>query len=194
MVDQREFQQRLQKLGGLVRDLDTIADPASRAAAKQLVQLLMDLHGAGLERMLELVFQSGDAGTGIIDDLGADPLVGSLLILYGIHPDDLETRIERKLTQIDSKLHKMGAEVKLLSLAGADLRLGVRLEGHACGSTSKSIRSLLEDAMYEAAPDMTSLTIEGLEEPAASGFVGIEKLMGAAATSSLTTLASDGMD
>ena len=194
MVDQREFQQRLQKLGGLVRDLDTIADPASRAAAKELVQLLMDLHGAGLERMLELVFQSGDAGTGIIDDLGTDPLVGSLLILYGIHPDDLETRIERKLTQIDSKLHKMGAEVKLLSLAGADLHLGVTLEGHACGSTSKSIRSLLEDAMYEAAPDMASLTIEGLEEPAASGFVGIEKLMGAAATSSLTTLASDGMD
>ena len=68
-----------------------------RAAAKELVQLLMDLHGSGLERILEIVFQSGESGRRIIDELGEDPLVSGLLILYGLHPDDLQTRVERKL-------------------------------------------------------------------------------------------------
>ena len=110
MGDDKEFQKRVQKIGRLVHDLETIADPASRAAAKELVQLLMDLHGAGLERILEIVFQSGESGRSVIDELGQDPLVSSLLVLYGLHPDDLQTRVERKLKQIVSKLHKMGAE------------------------------------------------------------------------------------
>ena len=72
MVDERDFQHRVQKIGGLVHDLETIADPASRVAAKELVQLLMDLHGTGLERILDIVFQSGDTGANIIDELGED--------------------------------------------------------------------------------------------------------------------------
>jgi hypothetical protein len=31
--------------------------------------------------------------------------------------------------------------------------------------------------MYDAAPDLTSLVIEGLEEKPASGFVALDKLM-----------------
>ena len=134
MGDEKDFQQRVQKIGGLVHDLETIADPASRAAAKELVQLLMDLHGAGLERILDIVFESGDAGAKIIDELGQDPLVSSLLVLYGLHPDELQTRVERKIEQIGSKLHKMGAEVKLVSInggrrsrAGPDRRSRVRV-------------------------------------------------------------------
>jgi Fe-S cluster biogenesis protein NfuA len=181
VVDEKDFQQRIQKIGGLVHDLETIADPAVRAAAKELVQLLMDLHGTGLERILEIVFQSGESGSRIIDDLGQDQLVSSLLVLYGLHPDELQTRVERKLEQIVSKLHKMGAEAKLVSvIGGGDVRVRVRVDGHTCGSTSRTVQTAVEEAMYEAAPDMTSLVVEGLEQPADSGFIAIEKLLGSA--------------
>ena len=70
MADEKDFQQRVQRIGELVQELEAIADPAVRAAAKELVQLLMDLHGAALERMLEIVFQSSDGGTRVIDELG----------------------------------------------------------------------------------------------------------------------------
>ncbi len=204
MVDEKDFQQRVQKIGGLVHDLETIADPASRVAAKELVQLLMELHGTGLERILEVVFQSGDSGPRIIDELGEDRLVSSLLVLYGLHPDELQTRVERKLAQMDSQLHKMGAEAKLVSVNGGDVRVQVKVEGHGCGSTSRTVQAAVEEAIYEAAPDLTLLTIEGLEQPAESGFVAIEKLLGSApiAASSLpssssihsTVSLSDGMD
>jgi Fe-S cluster biogenesis protein NfuA len=180
VIDEKDFQQRVQKIGDLVHDLETIADPASRAAAKELVQLLMELHGTGLERILEIVFQSGDAGPRIIDDLGEDRLVSSLLILYGLHPEELQARVERKLAQIDSKLHKMGAEAKLVSVNGGDVRVQVKVEGHACGSTSRTVQTTVEEAIYEAAPDLTSLTIEGLESPAEAGFISVEKLLGSA--------------
>lgn len=206
MVDEKDFQQRVQKIGALVNDLEAIADPAVRAAAKELVQLLMDLHGTGLERILEIVFQSGDGGTPVIDELGQDPLVSSLLILYGLHPEDLQTRVERKLRQIGSKLHKMGAEVKFVGVNSGDVRVRVSVDGHACGSTSRTVQTTVEEAIYEAAPDLTSLVVEGLEEPAASGFVAVEKLLGAsahaitgfgnpsAALSQTVSLSSEGMD
>ncbi len=97
MDDDKDFRVGMQKIGELVRKLDTIADPAARAGAKELVQLLMDLHGKGLERILDIVFQSRTPGQPIIDELGQDALVSSLLILYGLHPEDLQTRVEQKL-------------------------------------------------------------------------------------------------
>lgn len=205
MVDEKDFQQRIQKIGSLVHDLESIADPASRAAAKELVQLLMDLHGTGLERILEVVFQSGDSGPQIIDDLGQDPLVSSLLILYGLHPDELQTRIERKLDQIASRIHKMGGEVKLVSVNGGDVRVRIRVDVHSCGSTGRTVQVAVEEAMYEAAPDLTSLAIEGLEESADTGFISVQKLLGATTHASspppssstlhpTMSLSSEGMD
>lgn len=179
MSDEKQFQQRVQQIGQRVQELEAIGDPAVRAAAKDLVQLLMEMHGSGLERMLEIVFQSGDTGARMIDELGEDPMVSGLLVLYGLHPDDLQTRVQRGLAQIRSRLFKMGAEAELIGVDGSDVRVRVKIEGHACGSTSQNVKVLVEETVYEAAPDLTSLVMEGLEEPSASGFVAIEALLGA---------------
>lgn len=194
MTDDKDFQNRVEKIGQLVRDLETVADPAARAATKELVQLLMDMHGAGLERVMEIAFQSGELGERLIDELGQDPLVSSLLVLHGLHPDDLQTRVERKLKQIDSKLHKMGAEASLVSVQEGNVHLKAHVNGHSCGSTARSVQTILEDAVYEAAPDLSSLKIEGLEEPSASGFVALEKLTTSPAVFHQTLTVSEGMD
>ena len=47
MADDRDFREDMQRIGGLVQEIESIADPAVRAATKDLVQSLMDLHGAG---------------------------------------------------------------------------------------------------------------------------------------------------
>lgn len=179
MADEKDFRQQVQRIGERVKELETIADPAVRASAKELVQLLMEMHGSALERMLEIIFQSGDAGARVIDELGEDPLVSSVLVLYGLHPDDMQTRVERKLGQIRSRLFKMGAEAKLIAVTGGDVCVRISLEGHACGSTAQNVKAAVEEAIYEVAPDLTSLAVEGLDEPSASGFVAMEALMAA---------------
>jgi Fe-S cluster biogenesis protein NfuA len=196
VADEKDFQQRIRRIDERVNELEAIADPAVRSAARELVQLLMELHGSALERMLEITFQSGDAGTRVIDELGQDPLVSSVLVLYGLHPEELGTRVERKLKEIRPRLYKMGAEATLVSVNGSDVRVRVSIEGHACGSTAQNVRAAVEEAIYEAAPDLTSLVVEGLEEPVAVGFVAIDTLLGAssAARRPVATLGSDGMD
>jgi hypothetical protein len=178
VAEANQFQRRLQQIGDGLTKLESVADPAARAAAKELIQLLMEMHGAALNRVLEILFQSGENGARMIDELARDPEVSSLLVLYGLHPEDLETRVLRKLDEVRSRLFKMGAEARLVSVSGSEVRVQVTLEGHACGSTSQNVRAVVEEAIYEAAPELTSLIVEGLDDPKPSGFVAMESLIG----------------
>jgi Fe-S cluster biogenesis protein NfuA len=183
MADDKEFQVKVQRIGELVGELENISEPEARVGAKALVQLLLDLHAVGLERVLEVVAKSGDTGQRLIDDLGRDPLVGSLLVLYGIHPLDLESRIAQAVEKVGPQVRKGGGELELLSNQEGVVKLRIQITGHACGSTGKTLKKIVEDALYEAAPDMNSLQIEGLEEQAgSSGFVPLGKLGGAIVT------------
>ena len=180
MAEGRDFRNDMQRIGGLVQEIESIADPAARAATKGLVQSLMDLHGAALEKALDIVAEGGEPGMGIIDRLGRDSLVSSVLILYGLHPDDIETRVVKAVDKVRPQLRKQGCELELLGVNDGAIRLRVEVGPHTCGSTAKTLQATLEEAMYDAAPDLSSLVIEGFEEKPASGFVPLDKLMGIA--------------
>ena len=185
MPDDKDFQAKVQRIGELVRELESISDAESRAGAKTLVQLLLDLHAVGLERVMEIVASGGEAGSRTIDDFGRDPLVSSLLVLYGLHPLDFESRVARALEKVRPQVRKGGGEFELISLKGDVVRLQLRVTGHACASTGKTLRGLVEGALYEGAPDMSTLVIEGLDDEAgSSGFVPLAKLGGVIASAS----------
>lgn len=178
MVDDKDFRERMQRIGGLVQEIESIADPAVRATTKELVQSLMDLHGAALEKTLELVSEAGEPGGGIIDQLGRNTLVSSVLILYGLHPEVLETRLAKAVERVKAPLRKQGCEVELVGVSDGVVRLRVRTGEHTCGSTAKTLQATLENAIYDAAPDLTSLLVEGFEDKPSSGFVSLDKLSG----------------
>lgn len=169
MQDDKTFQAKVQRIGDLVAALENIADPESRAGAKTLVQLLLDLHSVGLERVMEIVAASGDAGQRIIDEMGRDPLVSSLLVLYGLHPLDVESRVMQAVEKIQPRVRKGGGELELLGFDGGVVHVRVQITGHACGSTAKTLKSMVEEALYEAAPDMNTFVIEGLDDESGSG-------------------------
>ncbi len=172
MADSKDFREDIQRIGGLVQEIESIADPAARAATKGLVQSLMDLHGAALEKTLDIVADAGEPGMNIIDRLGRDSLVSSVLILYGLHPEDLETRVVKAVDKVRPQLRKQGCEVELLGVNDGAVRLRVETGSHTCGSTAKTAGAVLEGAMYDAAPDLSSLAIEGLEEKPLHGICG----------------------
>ena len=183
LADGRDFREDMQRIGGLVQEMESIADPAVRAAAKGLIQSLMDLHGAALEKALEIIAAAGEPGMEMIDRLGRDSLVSSVLILYGLHPEDLESRVLKAVDRIRPQLRKQGCEVELLGVNDGAIRLRVEIGSHTCGSTAKTVQATLEGAMYDAAPDLSLLAIEGLEQKPASGFVPLDKLMSGSAMS-----------
>ena len=63
MTRDTALQKRMQRIAAIIEQLESAADPNARALAKELLESLMALHGAGLERILELARDAGEAGT-----------------------------------------------------------------------------------------------------------------------------------
>lgn len=177
MVNETEFQQKIRHLGTLVGELDQMPDGPSKVAARELVQLLMEVHGAGLERIMEIVFESGASGEALIAQLGHDPSVRNLLLLYSLHPDDLETRVLKALDSVRPRLRKLDGEAELVSVRDGAVQVRLRISGPIHGSTTKKLRAIVEEGIYDLAPDLTSLEILDPEAQSASGFVPLEKLL-----------------
>jgi Fe-S cluster biogenesis protein NfuA len=179
MSAQAEFQQRLKSIEGLLANVESAADPSLRADVQELLRLVMDLHGAGLERALELIRAAGDEGERAIDKLGKDELVSSLLVLYGLHPVDVEGRVAQAIGKVRPRLRSHEGDVELLSIEEGLVRLRVKAGGQGCGSTAQALKQMVEEAIYQAAPDITALVVEGAEEKQ-GGFVPLEMLQGIA--------------
>lgn len=176
MTNGGEFQEKIQQLGRLISQFDQMPDGPQKNGCKELVQLLMDVHGAGLERVLEIVFEKEASGAAIIDKLGQDSVAGSLLLLYALHPDDLETRLRRAMERMRPRLRKLACSAELTRVVDGVVHVHVTT-GHSCGSSKKDVKAIVEEGVYEFAPDVTSLDILGLEEPSPSGFVALESLV-----------------
>ncbi len=173
------LQKRMQRIGEIVEQLETSADPNSRAIARELLESLMALHGAGIERMLEIASNSGAAGESIIRKCGSDELVSCLLLLYGLHPDNLQARVTQALEKLRSNLESHAAKAELVSITedgAVRVRLDLKPNG-GCGSSSANLKSTIEVALQNAAPDATSIVVEPSGAPlVSSGFVSVAQL------------------
>ena len=174
MTESQEFRERVGRIEELVRKIDSVADPALRSEVKELVQALMDLHGGAFERVLEIAANAGEAGSRIIDSLGRDELTGSVLVLYDLHPEPFDSRVERGVEKARQLMAKRGAEASLLGIEQGIVRMHVK-SGHSCGSTTEDLKKSVRDAVFTAAPDAADVVIEGLDQPA-NGFVPLASL------------------
>ena len=128
------------RLEELIGQAERFADPAARAVTREVVSALLELHGAGLARVLDVLAGSGDVGRSVTQALVADGLLASLLMLHGIHPVDLESRVRMALDAVRPTLAKHGGGVELLGIADGVVRL--RLEGNCngCPSSGETLR------------------------------------------------------
>ena len=104
-------------------------------------------------------------------------IVRNLLLLYSLHPDDLETRVVRALDVVRARLRKFDSRVELVTLHEGAAELRLHTSGHARGTTMKELRAIVEGGIYDLAPDLTSLTILAPEEESSSGFVPLQNLL-----------------
>jgi Fe-S cluster biogenesis protein NfuA len=178
MAQDTALQKQIQRIGEIVEQLESTSDPSVRSMARELLESLMALHGAGLERILDLASQTGEAGATIIQKCGRDELVSSLLLLYGLHPDDLQTRVMRALEKSRSQLEKHGGAAELISVSEhGEIRVRLAIKAPAgCGSSATSLKSTLEAALQDAAPDAASIVVEETGALTRSGFVSLAQL------------------
>jgi len=124
----------------LLAELQARADPKVHQIAEELVSCLVQLYGAGLATIMQVVSEDQRLQALLI----ADPLVESLLLVHDLHPLDTEARIRRALGRLGPGTEFLGidedgvVEVKLAS---------------GCGSTMVAV----EQAIAAAAPDTTGV-------------------------------------
>jgi Fe-S cluster biogenesis protein NfuA len=161
---QSEFERRIAAIDELVQQLEAAADPAARAASQELVSALMDLHRGALDGILTAIRRNGAPGAAIIEQLARDDLVASVLLLYDLHPQDLETRVRNALEKSRPYLMSHGGNVELAGIdEGGVVRLRMQGTCHSCPASSVTLKLSIEQAIREAAPDVTGILVEDLE-------------------------------
>lgn len=160
------LQTRMHKIDGLAAQIRSSADPGLRDAALELVQTIMDFHAAAIDRMMEIASEAGDEGWRIIDQFGRDERVSSMLLLHGLHPVELEDRVRQALDSVRPLLRSHGGNVELLEIRGGAVRLRLVGSCHGCPSSALTLKSAIEKAIYEAAPDVVAVDCEGAAEAA----------------------------
>ncbi|WP_227985278.1 NifU family protein [Nocardia spumae] len=126
---------------------------AARDRAEQLVGEVVDLYGAGLGRIIEQLDR--DTVRRLLDD----DLIASLLLVHGLHPDDVDTRVATALDSVRPYLGSHGGDVRLLDVTGAVVHLELTGSCRGCPSSAVTLELAVEDAVRAAAPEIDAIEV-----------------------------------
>jgi Fe-S cluster biogenesis protein NfuA/nitrite reductase/ring-hydroxylating ferredoxin subunit len=141
-------------------DASAAGGAAAHERAVQLVGEVTDLYGAALARMLRITVNADPA---LADRFARDDLVASLLLVHGLHPHDVERRIEDALDSVRPYLGSHGGDVTLLGVVDDVVRLQFTGSCKSCPSSSVTLELTVEDAVRAAAPEITSIEVISAE-------------------------------
>ena len=163
--DLQDHQQRADRIEKLIQAVASFPDAHARAITEELIQTLLDMYGEGLAHILELTAQNESSGQTLIDTFAHDELISSLLLLHGLHPIDVETRIAKALVEAGPYLKSHGGNVELVKVEDGIAYLHLESNGNGCHSSPISLQQAIEEAVYKAVPDLDGLRIEGVVDP-----------------------------
>ena len=155
-------------------DASAAGGAVAHERAEQLVREVTDLYGAGLERMMAMAV---DASPELADAFAADDLIASLLLVHGLHPHDVERRVEDALDSVRPYLGSHGGDVHLLEVDGEVVRLQFAGSCKSCPSSSVTLELAVEDAVRAAAPEISSIEVVAAESEATPAVIPADTLM-----------------
>jgi len=183
MAAQADLESTGQRIEALL-DASAAGGPLAQERAEELVRLVVDLYGAGLERILEIADETGCLDDALIDRLSEDQLVSGLLLIHGLHPHSLTERVERALQKVRPYLGSHGGNVELVDVSDegvVQLRMLGSCDG--CQSSAVTLKLAVEGAIQAAAPEVVRIDVEtpagsppAGETAGSLGFVSVDSL------------------
>lgn len=164
-VNTASSSQQVEGIQQLVDHLEKLPDPVLRALLHECLQSLLAFYGDGLARMLHAIEEAGPEAAGIIKRLTADKVVSGLLIIHGLHPLDLASRVRAALDTVRPYMESHGGNVELIGLEGEVARLRLQGACKSCPSSAVTMELAVRRALEEACPDLLGLELEGVAAP-----------------------------
>ena len=165
LLDDQGLQERVARMQALLAEIEALNDPNARSKAAEVVQVLLELYGEGLSRVMETV-AAGEERERIFEALAKDELVSHLLLLHGLHPLDVEARVMKALEEVRPYLRSHGGNVEFLGVTDGVARLRMQGSCSGCPSSTMTLKLAIEEAIQKTAPDLEGIEAEGVaEEP-----------------------------
>jgi Fe-S cluster biogenesis protein NfuA/nitrite reductase/ring-hydroxylating ferredoxin subunit len=152
--------------------LDATADRQAREIAEQLLAAVVQMYGAGLQRILTTLGEDGEHGQRLAAAIAEDDLVAALLLIHDIHPTPLHQRVLQALERVRPYMESHGGNVELLELRDGVAKISLRGSCSDCAASAVTLELAIEQALEATAPDLEGLEVEGAAppvEPTASG-------------------------
>jgi Fe-S cluster biogenesis protein NfuA/nitrite reductase/ring-hydroxylating ferredoxin subunit len=155
---------RVQELTGRLEDLE---DADCRGLAEELTSAVVQMYGAGLERIVEMADETTRSA------MAEDDLVAGLLMIHDLFPVPIEERVVQALDTVRPYMESHGGNVELLGIEDGVAKL--RLEGSckSCRASSSTLELAVRQALEAAAPDLLGMDVEGIVEEAEPEVTGI---------------------
>jgi Fe-S cluster biogenesis protein NfuA/nitrite reductase/ring-hydroxylating ferredoxin subunit len=155
-------EQVVERVQELQSQLESSGESATRDVADELVSAVVQMYGAGLERIIESLMSAGADGQRIAASLADDQLVATLLLIHDLHPVPLEQRVQDALDSVRPYMESHGGNVELLSLERGVARIHLRGSCSDCSASAVTLELAIKQALEEAAPDLEGLEVEGI--------------------------------
>lgn len=156
------------RIADLIAALEPLAD-TRLAPAKELVQAVLELHAQGIAALMAVLPPP------VLEACLQSREVAALLLLHGLHPHPAESRVRQALAGLRAELGTQGARVHFSELDAGVLRLRLEVTEQR-NFSAPALRSEIEAAVLELAPEIGSIVIEGLPETGEVAFVPLANL------------------
>jgi Fe-S cluster biogenesis protein NfuA/nitrite reductase/ring-hydroxylating ferredoxin subunit len=171
-------EQLVERVEELQAQLEASGESVPRWLAEELVSSVVQMYGAGLERIVGTLMSAGDDGERVAASLAGDELVATLLLIHDLHPVPLEQRVQDALDSVRPYMESHGGNVELLSLEHGVARIHLRGSCSDCSASAVTLELAIKQALEEAAPDLEGLEVAGMA-PQTAGGPGLPIITGA---------------
>ena len=165
-MNRRELQNQSKQVEEVLDEFAQAGDEVTLERAERLVRSVMGLYASGLARVVEVAEERDPA---LVRALADDEVVGSLLVLHDLHPDDVDTRVQAALDRVRPYLGSHAGGIEYLGVDQEGVaHLTLQGSCHGCPSSSVTVTMAVEGAVLEAAPEVTAVDVVGVVADAPS--------------------------
>lgn len=161
-VQLQDAEQIIERLNALVRELEQYPDTEAREKALDLVQLILELYGESLRRILATL-ESHPLKDQMLSRMMGDEVIRAILLIHGLLPIELHERVAAALERLRPYLISQGCDVELVGVDDARARIRLIRKGSGAPPVV-ALKAEIEKALFETAPDLLGVDVEGMSE------------------------------
>ncbi len=154
----------LDRVQELTEKVDQLGNEHAKELAQELVGAVIAMYGDGLERIMDAIGRSRQAGATILDELSQDGAVASLLLIHDLYPVTLRDRVLEALDTVRPYMESHGGNVELVALDEGVAKLALQGSCNGCAASRATLELAIKQALDEHCPDLAGLEVTGVTE------------------------------